>query len=143
MANKLDNVLDVIEAKLGDLVTAETVKAVQRGVVNPLEVVNPPVIGLVPGHAERVGGPNLTREWTASVLMMVCTKGKGAEAGQTITELMGEIEAALDGLPTDGTLGGTVDMGRFDFWYHAPTGGAVPVGAWAILTIKTTGSLKV
>ena len=140
MANKIDNALDVIATTLTD---AAIVKAVERGVVNPATVANPPVIGLVPSRSKRTGGPNPTRSWTTSVLMMVCTSAKGSAAGEKITELMADVEAALDGLPADGSLGANVEMEGWDFWYHAPTGGAVPVGAWAALKIETSGPLKV
>ncbi len=144
MANRIDNALDAIEAALVVLREAGTLKAVRRGLINPQTQHVVPAVGIVPTDARRAGGPSGSYVWNVPVLLMVCTAGQQAKADQSITELMGEIEAAINTLEAAGTAGCTIDLPRWDFWYTPGAAGTlVKVGAWGMLDLRIDGPLKI
>jgi len=141
VANKIDTLLDAIETGLNTLVEADgggVLKAVQRGIVDPLTAMKLPVAAILPSEAVRSGGT----DWNVDVLLMVCTRCKGDEADATISEIMGEIETVIDGVAASDAPGGAIDMPRWDFWYR-PGQHNVPVGAWATLRLQVTGPIKI
>ncbi len=144
MANRIDNLLGALKAALDALESAGTVAVVQYGLLNPLTAVNLPAIGLVLSHADNVRGGTANSCWEASVLLQVCTRSTKAAASETVSELMAEIEGAINALATDGTAGGVVIMNRWDFWYHNKVSPQLPVGAMAGLILRPVkGTLKI
>ena len=144
MANKIDTAMDALETKLKELVEADgtgVLKAVERRIINPLTETNLPICGLLPAEAFRHGGQAATADWEVPVLVMVCTRAKGVQADQTITEIIAEIQAKVDALNASDAPGGVFDLPRWDFWYNLRLTD-VPVGAWGSLRIKFTGTLK-
>jgi hypothetical protein len=144
MANKVDTLMDAVETKLAELVSADgtgVLKAVERRVINALTEPRVPILGLVPSDATRRGGQGATAAWEVAVLVMLCTRAKDVACDESITEIMAEIMGKLDALNASDSPGGSIDMPGWHFWYRIGDS-EVPVGAWGTLRLGVTGTLK-
>ena len=116
MANKIDNVVDAIEAKLkAGLVKADgtgVLKAVKRGVVSPFTERNPPVAALAVSRLSRESST-----WTAEVLLMLVANAGGVSCDERVTDLIARIDDKIVELINAGSSGGCIDRPVWDFWY--------------------------
>jgi len=147
MANRIDNCLDSIEAKLkADLVKADgtgVLKVVERRIINPLIEVNVPVFSFVPSRGERKGEQGSYQDWDIALLGQLCTRGKNTKCDEAVTELAGEIMASLKAWNDGNAPGGVIDVPVWDFWYQPHQQALVPVGALFAMRLQLDGQLKI
>ena len=139
MPNKIDNVFDKIETELAELVP-DTLTAVKREVVNPLKVLEPPLVGLVVSRLSREDDT-----WTAEGLLMLAANKGNVSMDQAVTELVAALDDKIVELIDKGTAGGAIDRPVWDFWYSAasPDMPLMHVGAIGSIRVRTEDPLIV
>jgi len=142
MANKIDNAMDVIAAQFAELITAKTLRVVERRPVMPYGNASEPILGLVVSRMQRAN-----RIWTAEGLIrVVARKGTYSETDQALTELMAVLDAKLtEAADTEipataagGTPCAVVDSPMWDFWYAAENVGQPLARVGLMGTFKLT-----
>jgi len=146
MSNKLDTLFQAIVTKLTTLVSANgtgVLRSVVTRPINPLTETVVPIVGVLMADLNRQGGSPASREWTGGVMIALCTRCQGAVAPATISELVAQVEAVLDALPTDGTAKGSIDQPRFSFWWQKALDAQAPVGAVLEYRLRISGPLLI
>lgn len=140
MANKIDTVIDAVETKLNELVEADgsgVLAAVERGVINPLKGQQLPVCGVAPSRFRREGAI-----WVCEMLIMLAARTGTGDADTAITDVLIEVDAAIEALVDAGTAGGVIDDPVWDSWYQPRGDSLAVVGAIATLRFKVESPLK-
>ena len=143
MANAVDTALDALAGAtyLGALVTAGTLKAVERRILNALTEPTVPVLGIVPSAMYRQIKTATTEYWHVDLLLMLCTRAKGIECDESITDLAASVMGTLNAFNVADAPGGVVNQARWDFWYALGITD-VPVGAITTAVLRVEGPLK-
>ena len=140
MANKIDTLIDAVETKLNELVAADgtgVLKAVKRGVINPLKQQQVPVCGVAPSRFRREGDI-----WVCEILLMLAVRAGTGDADAAITDVLIEVDAKIEALVDAGTAGGFIDDPFWDSWYQPRGDSMACVGAMATLRFKVEAPLK-
>lgn len=140
MANKLTPVVDNIEAAYQALVTAGTIKKVERGVVNMLTYHNPPVAAISVSNLRRRDST-----WLCDlVIQLLAARESTTDPDEAVVDLIAEGQAALDALRAAGTAGAYIAEPRWDCWYSAGSQDVPirPAGAIGMTTVRIDGALK-
>lgn len=116
MANKIDTVMDNLQAELDELVVAGTLKSVTRAVLEPAAVHDPPALGLVVSRIHRED-----ETWFADVGIFLVANRGGLTVDEAVTELVGLIDGKITEAVDGSALGGHVNRPDWNFWYM-PTG---------------------
>jgi len=144
MANRIDNCVDAIEAKLkSGLVKADgtgVLKAVKRGVISPFTETNPPVLGLAVSRLSRD-----STTWTAEVLLMLAANAGSLTCDERVTDLIARTDDKIVELIAAGSAGGSIDRPIWDAWYGLAQRGQPlqHVGALGTLRIRVEDPLLI
>jgi len=146
VANRLSTIVAAFETAANTLVPA-TLKAVQRGPINPFTEVDrqAPSLGIYVSRAGWDGGPADDPAQGAVVILELVTQQATGDLDETILDLVAEIEnVILAAMAANSGLGGGA-VRSFDVepWYHVDTTHPlVPVGAVMRCRISFDGKLK-
>lgn len=139
MANKIDTLIDAVQTKLEELVTAGTVKAVEQKLHDPMQEQRVPLIGIVPLSAARRGG-SAAPQWVVTAAIRVLARCKASAGSGTLTELIAAVQAKLDALSDSGTFGAALELGNWELTYHFQVSQS-PVAAAAMMKLTFEGNL--
>lgn len=137
MANKLTTVIDAIQAQLE---TLSSLKAVQRGLINPVTEKNLPVVALAAHRLRRRDGV-----WECDLLIQAMpTRDSTIDPDEATADLVAELQDKIEALIDAGTAGGYIAEPVWDCWYTPGSGKFPlrPVGAVGMTTIAIDGALK-
>lgn len=137
VANKVDAILDAIETKLAELVTAGAVRQVVRRPMNPATEKIRPSMSVVCGDLRRAGGPHDKRIWRMTVSVGILASEARASIEGNVVELIALADGKLEALDqASGTLGGGMDIPDWQFAYW-------PTGENTFARIGATASFRV
>ena len=102
------------------------------------------VLGILPSEAYRTGGPAGERSWEMDLLLPLAVCGDGqADRFETVNEVIGEIDAAIEAWDVAGGNYCSVDRYRWRYWVVAGKNSRLlPVGAVGSLRVSFDGPLK-
>jgi len=137
----VNTILDSLKPALDALVAAETLRQVVERDVLPNETL---VLGVLPSEVYRTGGSAGERSWEMDVFLplAVCGDGK-ADRFETVSEVIAEVDAAIEAWDAGGGNHCSVDRYRWRYWAVAGKNNRLlPVGAVGSLRVSFDGPLK-
>lgn len=100
-------------------------------------------LGILPSVARRRGGPAGERSWEMDVILPMLVHGDGkADRFETVTEIIGDINAVLEAWDAASGNGGTIDMYEWIYWAVPGDKRLMATGARGSLRISFEGPLK-
>lgn len=140
MSNKISVVMDALETALGGLVTDGVLKAVARGVIDPLTEPNTPKMSIL---IEKFWRESTT--WFAQVLVMLAAVRGGDAPEDVVIEICAAADAKITELIEAGTAGGVIDQPKWEVGLglaQMGTGGQLTPGI-GTLRIRVEGPLLI
>jgi hypothetical protein len=132
MSNRISAILDDLEVELAALVSAGDIRAVTRGVIQPLTAAAVPAVGLAISRLARFD----KRGWTAEVLIQLAIDS-GAEAAEERTiDAVAAVDAKILAFADSGRAGGNIDGPTWDTWF-------VPTNEGRLTRVGAIGSMRI
>ena len=139
MANQISTILDRLEAHLASVVAAGDLRAVVRGVINPLTVAAAPALGFTVSRLARSDGAH----WTADVLLMLAVDSGADAAEERTIDAVAAVEESIATFKESGRSGGKIDGPTWDTWFIPTNDGRLQrVGAIGGMRIVVSGKLR-
>jgi hypothetical protein len=142
--NKIKVVEGNIATALSALAAATGKPFIQftRTLLDPMSAVNVPALSLLWNSLRRVGGPVGKRTYVLELLVQVLTRNAANNCDDAISDLLIEIDDALETLANAGTAGGVIDQPRWESWHDLRFEPLSACGAACILQVQIQGPLR-